>query len=38
MAVADVVVEALEGLDLRFPEVSDEQERELERARALLED
>jgi PPK2 family polyphosphate:nucleotide phosphotransferase len=37
LAVADVIVEALEELDLHYPEVSEEQRRELERARALLE-
>jgi PPK2 family polyphosphate:nucleotide phosphotransferase len=37
LAVADVIVEALEELDLRYPEVSDTQRQELERARALLE-
>ncbi len=37
LAVADVIVEALESLDLRFPEVSEGQRQELARARALLE-
>jgi polyphosphate kinase 2 (PPK2 family) len=37
LAVADIIVEALEELDLHYPEVSEEQRRELERARALLE-
>ena len=37
LAVADVVVEALEELDLHFPEVSEEHRQELARARALLE-
>jgi PPK2 family polyphosphate:nucleotide phosphotransferase len=36
MVVADLIVEALESLDLRFPAVSDEQKAELEQARALL--
>jgi PPK2 family polyphosphate:nucleotide phosphotransferase len=36
MVVADLIVEAMESLDLRFPEVSDEQKAELEQARALL--
>jgi hypothetical protein len=35
--VADVIVETLEGLDLHFPEVSEGQRQELQRARALLE-
>ena len=38
LAVADVIVEALEELDLRYPEVSETQRQELERARALLEE
>jgi len=37
LAVADVIVETLEGLDLHFPEVSEAQQQELQRARALLE-
>jgi PPK2 family polyphosphate:nucleotide phosphotransferase len=37
LAVADVIVETLEGLDLHFPEVSEAQRQELLRARALLE-
>jgi PPK2 family polyphosphate:nucleotide phosphotransferase len=37
LAVADVIVEALEGLDLRYPKVSEAKREELERARALLE-
>jgi PPK2 family polyphosphate:nucleotide phosphotransferase len=37
LAVADVIVEAMEGLDLHFPEVSEAQRQELARARALLE-
>jgi PPK2 family polyphosphate:nucleotide phosphotransferase len=37
LAVADVIVETLEGLDLHFPEVSEAQRQELARARALLE-
>jgi PPK2 family polyphosphate:nucleotide phosphotransferase len=37
LAVADVIVEAMEGLDLHFPEVSETQRQELARARALLE-
>jgi hypothetical protein len=37
LAVADVIVEALEELDLRFPEVTEAQRAELEKARALLE-
>jgi len=37
LAVADVIVETLEGLDLHFPEVSEAQRQELQRARALLE-
>src|SRR6266446_8651085 len=37
LAVADVIVEALEELDLRYPEVSEAQRQELEKARALLE-
>ena len=37
LAVADVIVETLEGLDLHFPEVSEAQRQELQRARGLLE-
>jgi PPK2 family polyphosphate:nucleotide phosphotransferase len=37
LAVADVIMETLEGLDLHFPEVSEAQRQELQRARALLE-
>jgi len=37
LAVADVIVETLEGLDLHFPEVSEAQRQERQRARALLE-
>ena len=37
LAVADAIVETLEGLDLHFPEVSEAQRQELQRARALLE-
>ena len=37
LAVADVIVETLEGLDLHFPEVSEAQRQELQRTRALLE-
>ncbi|HET6898074.1 MAG TPA: polyphosphate kinase 2 family protein [Vicinamibacteria bacterium] len=36
LAVADVIVETLEGLGLHFPEVSEAQRQELQRARALL--
>ncbi len=36
IAVADVIVEALEELDLKFPEVSPAQREELARARSLL--
>ena len=37
MVVADLIVEALESLDLEFPEVDETQKAELEKARALLE-
>ena len=37
LAVADVIVETLAGLELHFPEVSEAQRQELARARALLE-
>jgi PPK2 family polyphosphate:nucleotide phosphotransferase len=37
LAVADVIVETLQELDLHFPEVSEAQRQELQRARALLE-
>jgi PPK2 family polyphosphate:nucleotide phosphotransferase len=37
LAVADVIVETLEGLDLHYPKVSEEKRKELDRARALLE-
>jgi hypothetical protein len=37
MVVADLIVEALESLDLQFPEVDDTHKAELEKARALLE-
>jgi PPK2 family polyphosphate:nucleotide phosphotransferase len=37
LAVADVIVEALEEIDPQFPEVSTTQKEELARARALLE-
>jgi len=37
LAVADVIVETLQSLDLHFPEVSEAQRQELQRARALLE-
>jgi PPK2 family polyphosphate:nucleotide phosphotransferase len=36
MVVADLIVEALESLDLEFPEVDKAQKSELEKARALL--
>ena len=36
MVVADLIVEALESLDLQFPEVDELQRKELEKARALL--
>jgi PPK2 family polyphosphate:nucleotide phosphotransferase len=38
LVVAAVVVEALSGLDLRYPEVDEARRKELERARALLDD
>jgi PPK2 family polyphosphate:nucleotide phosphotransferase len=37
LAVADVIVETMQELDLHFPEVSETQRQELARARALLE-
>jgi PPK2 family polyphosphate:nucleotide phosphotransferase len=37
LAVADVIVETMEALGLHFPEVSEAQRQELQRARALLE-
>ncbi|HEX6738790.1 MAG TPA: polyphosphate kinase 2 family protein [Vicinamibacteria bacterium] len=37
MAVAELVVQALEGLDLEFPKIDKEQRAELEEARKLLE-
>ena len=37
LAVADVIVETMQELDLHFPEVSEAQRQELQRARALLE-
>ena len=37
MAVADVIVEGLEGLKLEYPEVGEEKEKELKAARTLLE-
>jgi PPK2 family polyphosphate:nucleotide phosphotransferase len=36
MAVADIIVETLEGLNLRFPEVSEKQRREIEEAQKRL--
>ena len=36
MAVADAIVEALEGLKLEYPTVDEEKRKELEEARALL--
>jgi hypothetical protein len=36
MAVADVIVEALEGLDLAFPEVTAEKRKEILAARKQL--
>ena len=36
MAVADAIVEALEGLKLEYPTVDEEKKKELEEARALL--
>ena len=36
MAVADAIVEALEGLKLEYPVVDEEKKKELEEARALL--
>ena len=36
MAVADAVVEALEGLKLEYPTVDEEKRKELEEARKLL--
>jgi PPK2 family polyphosphate:nucleotide phosphotransferase len=38
MAVAEIVVETMEGMDLRFPELSEEKRAELMAARRLLED
>jgi polyphosphate kinase 2 (PPK2 family) len=38
MAVAEVIVETLESLDLEFPVLSDEKRKELAQARKLLED
>jgi PPK2 family polyphosphate:nucleotide phosphotransferase len=37
LIVAAAIVQALEGLDLRFPEVDEERRRELARARRMLE-
>jgi len=37
LAVADVIVETMQELDLHYPEVSETQRQELQRARALLE-
>jgi hypothetical protein len=34
--VADIIVETLEGLNLRFPEVSEKQRREIEEAQKRL--
>jgi hypothetical protein len=36
MAVADVIVDGLEGLKLQYPEVDEEKKKELEAARDLL--
>ena len=36
MAVADVIVDALESLKLRYPEVTEEKKKELDEARRLL--
>jgi hypothetical protein len=36
MAVADAVVDALEGLKLEYPTVDEEKKKELEEARKLL--
>jgi PPK2 family polyphosphate:nucleotide phosphotransferase len=36
MAVADIIVDALEGLKLQYPTVSEEKKKELQAARALL--
>ena len=38
MAVAEVIVETLESLDLEFPVLSDEKRNELDQARTLLEE
>jgi PPK2 family polyphosphate:nucleotide phosphotransferase len=38
MAVAEIIVETLEGMDLRFPEISPEKKNELLAARKLLEE
>jgi hypothetical protein len=38
MAVAEVIVETLESLDLEFPVLSDEKRNELDQARKLLEE
>jgi hypothetical protein len=37
MAVADVIVETLEGLKLRYPELSEDKRAELAEVRSLLE-
>jgi PPK2 family polyphosphate:nucleotide phosphotransferase len=38
MAVAEIIVETLEGMHLHFPELSDEKRNELQAARKLLEE
>ena len=37
MAVAEIVVDTLEGMDLHFPKISDDKRKELQAARKLLE-
>jgi hypothetical protein len=36
--VAGAVIHALEGLDLKYPEVSDEQKKDLKQARKMIEE
>jgi hypothetical protein len=38
MAVADIIVEALAGLKLEYPTVTEEKRRELDAARKMLEE
>jgi hypothetical protein len=37
MAVAEIIVDTMEGMDLKFPEISEQKRAELQAAKKMLE-